>query len=116
MRSKSIIPSITSTPKALPPSRVVPRRITDTRRPSAAALARPRDIPGLFSRRGETAASGCCLGLSLGDRVSPGSARIAAADARQPKVQYLPYSALRPSWRGGGENGGHRHPYCEPLD
>src|SRR6516165_7138865 len=34
---------------------------------SAAAPARPRDIPGLFSRPGETAASGCCLGLSRGD-------------------------------------------------
>ena len=100
MSSKSVIHSSTSILKPLPRSRVVPRHITATRRPSAASLARKRDMLGSFSRSGEMAASGCSLGLSLGDSgLSRLGANSHSRHATDQGSNIFLRSALRPSWR-----------------
>jgi len=94
MSSKSVIHSSTSILKPLPRSRVVPRHITATRRPSAASLARKRDMLGSFSTLGRRPHRDARWGCRLGIVVSPGSARIATPDTRPTKVQISFSAAL----------------------
>src|SRR6516165_1400348 len=80
--------------KPLPRSRVVPRHITATRRPSAESLARKRDMLGSFSTLGRRPHRDARWGCRLGIVVSPGSARIATPDTRPTKVQISFSAAL----------------------